>query len=374
MRALTRYIAALLAIATTLSCVRQELEESSQFLAYVPVTIDWDESNLESTGVDRIANVSILFYPKDGSSPVTTISDNLTYNLVTLPIGEYSVLIYNDIYNNIRNITFDNTSSFDEISTRITEDYDTSPLYYTSDEPETLALDHGRVAWYHLEDFTVDKTMVEYTRSQDFGDYIVATKSIYSRGDGTITKSVMPTETSTLSTVDTKSVTKSLESLLDLKPQPKTSTVTIVIRVENLNNAVYNGAIYSFGATTRGFAHGSYFTKDDDFQLSDDKLIYYNAITDYTFDENGVDGYVSYSFNCFGRSPEDEYSISLQVIELSGELFEADIDITQLVVDAEDLSNIYIDLSSDSEKVTLPEYEEVGFNVKGWGDSETVYL
>lgn len=353
-----------------ISCQRKELEEPYQYLAYIPVSIDWDESLLE---LESVANVSIYFYPTDGSAIVKKLSDDIYFNVVELPVGEYRVLIFNDLVNNVSGLSYNNESSYDEFSVHITEGDSSTPYYYDLTDDEVLVTAHSRMATWTMDEFIVDDAMIEYTRSNDFDEYIelVRTKSKSRSADADIDEDSdeiisLPDSKSTLVT---KSMTSSLEDLSSVITQPLTTVLNIRVRVLNLNNAM------TFETIMKGTANGAYFTQGENI-VTDKTHLYHMIVTDREYDDPayGIDGYVNFSHNTFGRVPDNEkYIITFHITVQSGELYEFERDITDLVR-AYDGGTIDIDLTLGDDIISLPSISEPGFNVNDWGDDVVIYL
>ncbi|MFI3281783.1 MAG: DUF5119 domain-containing protein [Rikenellaceae bacterium] len=379
MRPIIRYIVALFAITTTFACVRQELEDPYQYLAHIPIGIDWSESLLD---MDQVGNVSIYFYPKDGSARIEKLSDDLYYNLVELPIGEYSVLIFNDLINNVSGVSFNNASTCDQFSVNLMQTDPSTPTFYDLATGEVLAGAHSRMASWYLDEFIVDDSMVEYTRSTDFDEYIATVRSKSSKSNQSDSKgdegddeaqggeSSKSDESDSKSDDETKSTSKAIEEISNVVPQPVTSIVNVTVRVENLNNT------QTFETLLRGTANGSLLAANTNIAVEGQTHLYHTIVANRSYDDpdNGIDGTVTFSHNTFGREPTDEsYSITFEILLQSGKLCEFERDVTDQVV-SQDGKIIEIDLTGDDELITLPEYSEAGFNVGDWDNDVQVYL
>ncbi len=371
-------ISALIIATTLLSCNRQELVDPYKYLAYIPVSTDWSDSQLD---MSEVGNVSIYFYPTGGGEPVIKISNNLNFNLVELPVGEYSVLIFNDMVDNIKGVNFSNESSYDNFSVGTIEEGVTLPTFYAIDSSvERLATQHSRVASWSMDEFTVDETMIEYTRSTEFDSYIAEVRSrSESRGDYTSSKSDSEGASTRVELPESKSVevtkamTKSLEELSNVEVAPLTTIVNISVRVINLNNAM------TIETVLKGTASGSYFTQEQN--ISDDgrSQLYFLEVSDREYDDptNGIDGYINFSHNTFGRVAEDEeYTLFFDITTQTGDVVTFERDITDAILtNIEENCTIEIDLEVENDGViTLDPYEEAGFSVDGWEDDVTLYL
>ncbi len=378
MSRLTRYLLVLLLTLALQSCQRQELEDPYQYLAYIPISMDWSNSLLD---LDEVGNVSIYFYPSGGGEPIVKTSGDLYYKLVELPVGSYRVLIFNDLINNIKGVEFNNHTSYDDFRVNFIEDTTTTPTYYQMEEQDALATEHSRVAAWYLDELVVDATMVEYTRSEEFEEYIAQVRSKSESKSAAVTKEgssssddeeplVLPTSKSA---EITKSATKALEDLSNVVPDPETTILSVKVRVENLNNAQY------IETTIKGTAAGTYLGSDAAHTVDEQTLVYDMVVTNREYDDPsyGVDGYVNFSLNTFGRVDDDEeYTIYFYVVLQNGELLEFERDVTEQFITSEG-GTIEINLGDEDDTemgIELPEYSEAGFDVSGWDDSVDVYL
>ncbi len=373
------------------SCIRQELEERNLSLAYIPVSMDWSSSLMPD---GYMANVSIGFYPTDGSTPTIVISDDLEFKVVELPVGEYSVMIHNDIVGNVGGLSFPDYDSYDSASVHIIEQESSGIIYYYPTDSEHVATLHDRAASWSLDYFEVTDEMVSYTRTEEFSEVItLARSSTYSRNASrTASKAAGDTDTdqsgesSKSSGSDdwsfydddpaTRSITRSLEELADVVPQPLTLPLAITIVVENLNNATYIEGVL------RGTAHGMTIAGGESFTSSDSDNLYCWTFSDFSYDDSTyINGSIHYSLNTMGRTYEEaeEYTMELIFALQSGEVTTFSRDITQAILDAVDISGsidteIEITLDLDDELISLPEALEAGFGVSDWGESEDIYI
>lgn len=358
------------------SCHRQKLEEPYMYLSHIPVSIDWDESLLD---MKQVGNVSLYFYPKNGGEPIVKVSDDLYYNLIELPIGEYSVLIFNDMINNVVGVSYLDEKVYDNFSVNMREKVNHVPGFYEPASEEVFVTPHSRMAGWSLGELVVDESLVEYTRSEEFKDYIAAVKSraetrrASSKGspdlsgeDTKATRIPMPE----CSVEITKASEEALEELSNISMQPRTTVIQYRVRVVNLNSAM------TFKVFMKGSATGVSLAHDENIPADDTRNVYDLTVANREYDnpDKGIDGYVNFSLNTFGREPRDEkYELSFRVVLQTGELKEFERDITEQMK-SQDGHVININLSTDDELLTLPEYTKAGFNVNGWGDDITIYL
>ncbi|MFR9511925.1 MAG: DUF5119 domain-containing protein [Rikenellaceae bacterium] len=379
MKKLLKMLSLTMLLILSIGCQRKELEDPYQFLAHIPISIDWSESLVD---VDDVAHVSIYLYPSDGGEPLTYLSADIYFNLIQVPIGEYSVLIFNDLVDNVKGVGFDGVSSYTNHSVNAVEDLSSTTSYYNRADNERLLTEHSRMASWYLDELIVDESMVEYTRSDAFEVYIedVRSKSkskskseseSKSDGEGVESRSdddVIPLPES--KSEITKSTTKAIEELSNVVTQPETSVFDVRVRVYNLNASMY------FKAIVKGTASGSYLSNDGKITHEGLTNIYYLEIDNQEYDDpdSGVDGYVNFTLNNFGRvATSERYYIDFCIIQKTGVLKEFVRDVTDQVV-ASDSAWITIDLTDELNAIMLDEYTGGGFSVDGWDDDEVVYL
>ncbi len=378
-RATTYLISLAIAAAIALSCQRKEIEPSSLFYAHIPISLDWSNSLLD---LSDVGNVSIYFYPVDGGDPVVNFSSDLYYKLVELPIGEYNVLVFNDLVYNIKGVDFDSPTSYDDFTVSYVEN-NIMPNFYDMAADEVLSTEHSRVASWSYEGFGVDISMVEYTRSTEFESYIeevrsksISRRSATSSSDGSSSDAVLVEEDYTIElpvtkTTLTKSATRALEEFSNVVPEPVTTILDFRVRVLNLNNAAV------FETSVRGMTKGAYLSSREKFAKDDNPLIYNTTVTNREYDDPdyGIDGYVNFSLNTFGRvqSDDENYSISFRVILHTGEMASYERDITDQMISGSG-GTIDIDLTDSETLISLTEYSEPGFGVTGWGDDVIINL
>lgn len=372
-------------VASWSSCQRQELEDKSLLLAYIPISMDWSESLMPD---GYMANVSIVFYPIDGGTPTVCISDDLEFKVVSLPLGEYSVLVHNDIESNIGGVSFSDYNSFNDANIQVSNQSSTGILYYYPSDNEQVSTIHDRAASWSLDYFNVNTEMITYTRSTEFSAIIAQAKaSTYMRNASRLASKSTGEESRSDDGEDDdwnfyddstapSDITRMLELVEDIVPQPLTAPLSIEIQVENLNNAT------SVEGVLRGTAHGKTLSGGSSFKSSDNDNLYCWTFEDFSYDDDTyINGRIYYDLNTMGRTYEsgESYELELFFALQSGEVMTITRDITDEIVDAIDITGsvtaeIEIKLDLDDTKVTLPDALDAGFGVSGWGESEVVYL
>lgn len=187
--------------AVTLSCKRQVLltECPCSETVAIPVSIDWSKSGVTPK------NVSMLFYNKSDGSLAKEFtfehSDNDIQAYVTLPVGEYKVVVFNELRDQIDYV---NVSDHENISTL--------KFYATSDdnaksrsESANYVQQPGDLATAIVDNVIVDEDLIIYAAS------------------GSSTKS------------DVKSSVDQLQSIVTEK---KTTWLDITVHLTGLNNVL----------------------------------------------------------------------------------------------------------------------------------------
>lgn len=95
------------------SCHRQLLEEWYYNKVSIPIQIDWNKSNIDPQ------NVSMLFFNKhDGTLAATHFFENNKRSIqsyVELGEGTYTVVVFNELPDQIKNVSIDTHTTFDKL-------------------------------------------------------------------------------------------------------------------------------------------------------------------------------------------------------------------------------------------------------------------
>ncbi len=347
--------AALISLA---SCHRQELEDPARYLAHLPITIDWSESLISE---DYILNTSIYCFAEGSSKPYIYVSGDINFATVQLPVGVYSILIINDTVDDVKGVEFKDDNIYNDFSANIVIDNDAEQTFYKKEADVEMIASQGRVAAWRYEGFEVTAEMIEYTRTEEFEKYLKESKSkSKSRGESGSTSGSFDAEF--------------IEILSSVKPQPVTSRCNITLQVENLNNAMYIEGVLT------GTADGAILSTNERIPSSTHTNAYRFYFEDRTYDDTSdpVDGIATHELNTFGKQPNGEYELQLNVILSTGELVTIVRDVTTMVNSSEGLD---IDICLDNEteglddsEIVLPEGTASGFGVGDWGEGENVEL
>ncbi|MFI3266421.1 MAG: DUF5119 domain-containing protein [Rikenellaceae bacterium] len=317
------------------SCKRQELEEPQSYDAVIPITVDWSSSGISE---QSITNLSVYIYPKDGSTPYIKISSNIDSTSVTLPVGEYSVLVFNDAIGNLEGINFKQSDEYSLFTAGAIEDTATDDIYYSLGDSQMLVYSHEPLAAWRMDDFVVSSDMVYNPCCNLSANCTLGVSTI--------------------------------EELMDISPTPVTATTTVTLSIDNLDNAM------TIQGVITGFAAGAYLSTNERTSSTLTNVYSFTFQTrDYDDSSEATDGTTEVSFYCFGKNLESNttYELTLDIILNSGERVSVTKDITSQVEQSDDY-NIVVDLTQESDVISLPENAGTGFGVESWGDSEHVEL
>jgi hypothetical protein len=226
--------------------------------ALVPVHIDWSVSGVPT---DQIHRVSLLFFPKEGGKTLEIkIEDNITDNVIKVPVGVYSVVVFNETTNQIdwTGITFTGKDSYDEFAAVALPQKEYEG-FYASDDTLPLIKNPDPLAAWSLDSFEVTEDMLIGSRSQSRADTDEAP------GD-----------------------------LMNIRPTPRFETMTVTAQVENLSSAMQATGILE------DMASGVYMASGERMKTQGAHAFIFSGRT-YFSDE--YDGTTTATFNIFGRSP-----------------------------------------------------------------------
>lgn len=312
-------------------CQRRPLEDEYSETARIPVKIDWSKSNIPVTdthGNGYVHRVSLRFFPKDGSPAFDRyLEQNVIEGEIDVPIGEYSVVVFNEsVYDTYWQdaIYFSGVDSYSGFAAHIVNDPAENYPHYTPLAQETLAVEPFRLASWSLDDFKITKEIVTRTRA--------LTRANYAGGDTEI-------------------------ALTKIIMRPLTYNVNVTAHVENLCSAqLLQGAM-------RGFAQKAYMASARTMQVPATHIFKLNS---RRWDDNDQKhGTVSKTFLSFGPLPQAAlYMVNVDAVYVTGEVHD-----TPLLFDVTDqvnaqASEIDIEIIID---LSLP-YVEGGIGVGDWDD------
>lgn len=313
------------AIAT--GCHRRPLDMDYVDKAEMTVILDWTKADLDPNGA------TIIFYPADGSSPIVTLTNGDT-TTVSLDLGFYSIIAFNETFEDFDNITFRNTDHFETIEAFVDEEGANKAGNVISANPDILAS-------VSVGEFQVTADMIEQTRSK--------------------------TKTKTKTKAEAEALIEAYPNLvLTLAPLRVVYPAIVTARVKGLER------VSSAGAYVVGFTEGVF--------LSTSKTSIYSTTQKFTFTErkfndgSTTEGYLRGKFNCFGLRERAEgeaisgYTLSFRSILIDGSDFIEDRNISNNIhqIELEIGLEILVDLgqgtSSGDDPFVIPEVQGGG----GW--------
>ena len=284
----------ILAVATlfTTGCHRRPLDMDYVDKAELTIILDWSKAQIDPNGA------TIIFYPADGSSPITKLTNQDT-TTVSLDIGFYSIIAFNETFRDFDNISFRNTDYFETIEAYVKEEGANKAGDVISANPDILAS-------VSVGEYQVTADMIEQTRSK--------------------TK----TKTKTKTKADADALIDAYPNLvITLQPLRVVYPAVVTAKIIGLER------ISSAGAYVVGFSEGVF--------LSTGKTSIYSTTQKFTFTErtfnegSSTEGYLRGNFNCFGLRYRDEgtpitgYTLSFRSILIDGSDFIEDRDISNKI-------------------------------------------
>lgn len=339
-------VAALL-VAT--SCERRPMEESINYMAKIPISIDWSESNVDRS---RMNGVSVYFFPHDGSDPILTLSNNVDTFYVNIPQGTYSVLLFNEhVEHGWHGIEFTGTDKYDTFLAKAKANTTGrgNPLYNKA-SGENLIVEPEPLAAWAMNTVVITKEMVTFTRTA-------------------------PSTRATLSAASAASVKGVLANFVRLKPQPRTARVAIAARIANLNST---DAEYGITGSISGFASGVYMASGTTLPPVATQIFTFSSLR-YVWDNpaDHKDGTAHHALHTFGKFPTvpSAYALKLNVLLYWGyEVPPFTFNITQQVQNSANLNvelNVGLENRGDEDQtIVLPPSSSNGVSVEDWNQND----
>ncbi len=368
------------------SCQHQTLEEPSLYTANIPITIDWSESTVD---VRDINNVSATFYPHDGSEPIVQVSGDPHLLVAKLKEGVYDIIIHNELVGNLKGLNSYDFKIFSDFRMMIqTEEVRRYDIFYSPLDDARMITESESVGGWSYKNFGVTRELIKYTRTTAFDELLKLMRN-RSKAAFTMIDSKSIASYITRAYVDalnslplaSYSITKALEDLTEVKPQPRTINYYVSIEIENMNNIQSNGfegAIDGFADEVRIFDGQKYVDSKPNYTIIPNKA---NSIKPVYKESSKTDGFINYEFTNIGHLQHVDgakYSLSLNFVLFNGERREFVKDVTDQIQDYTigTTINILIGESFDNGtgNIVLPESAEGGFGVGDWGDTEDVPL
>lgn len=310
------------------SCdTRRELLEESK--VWVRVSLDWEQAGISPEGA------SVWFFPQtQGGKPKVLLTNN-TLDSISLPIGSYSVLVFNETINGHDYIAFRGTDSYNSFEA-FAKPVTINGKYTRDGGEEIVASTPGILAAAHLDQFDITPEMS------------------------------LPGQV----------------SILEFSPKRLISTVSLTVHIKGMNNAASGG----HAASLSGMASSVFLATET---TSADPTVHYFTLNNRAFYPNsGDDGTMSATFYAFGltnmlltRAAETRNLLSLYFLLLDGsDHILTDIDVTDKIeiVEATTGLILYIELGQKgSPFITLPDVLDFGssgfdVDVDQWGEQVTI--
>ncbi len=336
----------LITFLSTLGCTRRPLVDAcpaeSGESATIGVTVDWSESGIESSESrsddDYIHRVSFRFFPLDGSTPFDRyLEDNITEGEIYVPIGEYSLVVFNEsIYDSYWQgaIEFENSDNYSLFAAYLSDESSTTNPFYETSDSERISASALKLASWSIDRFVVSSEMA------------LATKSGLSDED-----------------------IEMLEALNPVTPRPLTCTTTISVDVENLSSAA---TVY---ASLSGLSHKVFMASGDTHSTS------VTHITQLTLrswnDSSEQHGTISEERLTFSTPSEEQtHLLTLDIVLVDGSLHSPDeeliFDVSDQILGATTTRYADSDLAA-SASISLPEVSG-DIEVSEWGDSTEITI
>lgn len=302
-----------------LSCERRPLEDGDNGTVIVPVSIDWSVSHIP---VGEIHRASIWLFPKAGGEPLEfRLEGNVTYKEIAVPVGSYSVLIFNE--------TTDSTD-WNSIGFRGTDKFETFAAYarpepqkgfYVRDK-ELLVKNPDMLAVWSSDIFVVTDAMVKSGRP----------------------------------------------GLTDIQPLPCVDVAIITVYVVNLKS------VFQATGLLQGMSDGVLLASGKRLSTIG---VYPFLLSNREYSSNNKDGTIKTVFNTFGEVPQSgaQYGVQLDFILTDGTGLPAMFfDVTGLIdrVIVDHLTTLNINLGMREQPVILPELDiDAGISVDDWEEVVT---
>lgn len=311
-------------------CNYREIVDAESENAIVSVSVDWSDAMIDASNTNAF---SVWFFPKNGDKPIYTVSNNLKYAEIQVPVGLYSVLIFNETANE---------SDWLSLAFRGTDKYETFEAYARTNETtnkggykalpnETVINQIEPLAVWHQDNFEVDQNMV------------VETKRAFS------------------SKVRTRSI-------LSIKPQPVTYRLNVKANFTNLNNA------YKISGALQGVSQSVF--------LATGKTGTQTLTQVFTLDNNvwndksQVNGESSSTLYSFGRTPDVtvKNNVQIDVLTYLGERTSPFIfDVTDALKIGIGKFNLELSFGyPPNSPINIPKYTEQGVSIGNWDSKDVI--
>lgn len=159
MKLIRKHILALMALMLVLvGCEHKDLCIDHPHV--VPVRVDADWSKL----MDLPVNMSVMFYPQDGSDVIVVHNNNHKTAKAKLPVNTYDVVVFNELMGELGGVNFQNMDRFETAEAYLSE----SMLYRGSkgDSDDVVVADPERMGVGVYRGLEITQEMLDTYRSQ----------------------------------------------------------------------------------------------------------------------------------------------------------------------------------------------------------------
>ncbi len=335
-------MATLLSVTSVLmsgGCTRRLLEDEYIPTAVVPVSINWSASGVP---VEEMHRASVWLFPVNGEEPLQYhLEGNLNYREITVPVGVYSILVFNETIDDAdwEGITFTGTNHYETFAAMSIPDAGRG--LYTRSDTLPLVLTPEPLAVWSLDRFEVTPEMVNSTRS------IANTRSGEQRA---ALENVAP-------------------GLTMIKPEPRIKQLTITAYITNLSSSM------QVTGTIDGMAAGVYMVSGEKIPST---VTYPFLLNGRVYEDNGKDGTTTRTFNVFGKVSDRKahQKMTLDILLADGTLYPREtFDATGLMVINPEpviptyMVNVGYDNANGDHLTVLPDMGTEGtISVGGWDE------
>lgn len=323
-------IATILAVYILTACNYRDIVDMDSNNAIVSVSVDWSDSMIDNSTMNAF---SVWFFPKNGDKPIFTVSNNLKNAEIQVPVGEYSVLVFNETANESdwQSIAFRGTDKYETFEAYARTDITTNKGGYKSATSETVINQIEPLAVWHQDSFIVDDQMVMETKQKHS------------------------------SNVKTR-------SSLSIKPLPLTYKLNVRANFTNLNNA------YKISGALQGVAQSVFMASG---KTGTQTLTQVFTLDNKIWsDQTQINGETSTTVYSFGRAPDTTISNNLQIDVLTflGERTNPFIfDVTDALKAG--LGNYSLNLLigfPPNSPIELPKYSGEGVSIGDWSNESVI--
>jgi len=308
------------------TCTLREIEDDP-LMSVVTVNIDWSLSGLS---VQNIHRVSIWLFPHDGGSPLEyRLEGNLTFREITVPVGVYSALVFNETIDadDWNGIVFSGVHSYETFAALSVPQ--SSMGFYKHSEGLPLADSPEALAAWCVDMFEVKPAVA---------------------GGNTLFKNNQSKEDKVLNSIT---------------PLPRFERVSITARVDNLASSM------QITGTINGMASGVYMASGEKIN---DPAAHAFILNKRVYDEDGRSGKASRTFNVFGILPSPtRLPLAIDFMLNNGLMHPTEeFDVTD-IISSQKLHNVITHVITlgidDDDNIILPQIDMGnGISVDGWDE------